>query len=162
MGVRIVHAGGNSDAIDEDGWVYGGRVLVETFIPGRELTVAVMGDRALGVTEITTTTAFFDYTAKYTSGHATHVCPAQIPADIEAEVKRLAVLAHETLGCSGVSRSDFRWDDSKAGTGGIYFLEINNQPGMTPISLVPEQAGHAGISYPDLCAWIVEQARCHA
>lgn len=162
VGVRIVHAGGNSQPIDEDGWIYGNRVLVEKFIPGRELTVAVMGDRALAVTEILTSTAFFDYTAKYTEGHATHVCPADIPAEIAEEAKRLAVLAHETLGCNGVSRSDFRWDDTKAGTGGIYFLEINTQPGMTPISLVPEQAALVGISYQDLCAWIVEQARCHA
>ncbi|MFM2043349.1 MAG: hypothetical protein RLY86_1925 [Pseudomonadota bacterium] len=162
VGVRIVHAGGNSAPIDQDGWIYGNRVMVETYIPGRELTVAVLGDRALAVTEIVVKSTFFDYVAKYTDGHATHVCPADIPEEIAAEAKRLALLAHQTLGCSGASRTDFRWDDSKAGTGGLYFLEINTQPGMTPLSLVPEQAAHTGLPYQDLCVWLVEHAKCHA
>ncbi|MDE1147346.1 MAG: D-alanine--D-alanine ligase [Azospirillaceae bacterium] len=160
VGVRIVRPGANGPAIPEEHWVYGDTVMVESFIPGRELTVGVMGDRALAVTEIVASTEFFDYTAKYTEGHAVHVCPAQIPEDVAAEAKRLALLAHQTLGCAGVSRSDFRWDDAK-GVAGLCFLETNTQPGFTPLSLLPEQAAHLGISYADLCGWIVEHAACH-
>jgi len=161
VGLHIVQPGQNHLVVEEDGWVYGDRVLVEQYIPGRELTVGVMGDRALAVTEIRPATGTFDYKAKYTEGGAVHVCPADLPKDVYDEAMRLALLAHRTLGCSGVSRSDFRWDDSKAGTGGLYFLEINTQPGFTPVSLLPEQAAHLGMSYADLCAWIVEHARCH-
>jgi D-alanine-D-alanine ligase len=162
VGVRIVHAGDNQEVLDEDSWIYGERVMIEAFVPGRELTVGVMGDRALGVTEIVASTEFFDYTAKYTEGHAVHVCPARIPDEVAAEAQRIALVAHSVLGCSGVSRSDLRWDDSKPGASGLVFLEINTQPGMTPLSLVPEQAGKLGISYADLCAWLVEGATCHA
>ena len=158
VGVTLVHEGQNSPI--GDGWTFGERVLVEEFIRGRELTVGVMGDRALAVTEIDFAAELFDYTAKYTAGHATHVLPAPIPEAVAEEAKRVAVLAHETLGCRGVSRSDFRWDDSKPGTEGLYFLEINNQPGMTPLSLVPEQAAHVGISYGALVSWLVENASC--
>ncbi|HYC04277.1 MAG TPA: D-alanine--D-alanine ligase [Azospirillaceae bacterium] len=162
VGVRIVHPGDNYGAVGAEGWVYGEKVLVERYIPGRELTVGIMGDRALAVTEIVPRTDFFDYKAKYTEGQAVHVCPADIPADVAEEAKRLALLAHKTLGCSGISRSDFRWDDTRAGTGGLCFLEINTQPGFTPLSLLPEQAAHLGMSYADVCSWLVENAKCHA
>jgi D-alanine-D-alanine ligase len=129
-------------------------------VPGRELTVGVMGDGALTVTEIAHTHAFFDYDAKYTEGHAVHTLPAQVPDEVAAEAMRLALLAHRTLGCRGISRTDFRWDDSKPGTAGLYFLEINTQPGFTPISLVPEQAKHVGVDFADLCEWLLEDAAC--
>lgn len=164
VGVRIVRPGANRDALADEPWALGDTVLVEKFIPGRELTVGVMGDRALAVTEIKAETEFFDYTAKYTQGHAVHVCPADIPAAVAEEAKRLALLAHATLGCRGVSRSDFRWDEDARASGaashGLVFLEINTQPGFTPLSLLPEQAAHLGMDYGELCAWIVERATC--
>ncbi|MFV3074132.1 D-alanine--D-alanine ligase [Niveispirillum fermenti] len=162
VGVRIVRESDNFTVLEEDSWVYGRRVLVEKFVPGRELTVGVVGDRALTVTEIVPAQAFYDYTAKYADGGSVHVCPAQIPEPVAGEAMRLALLAHQTLGCSGVSRTDFRWDDSLPGATGLCFLETNTQPGFTPTSLLPEQAAALGISYADLCAWIVEHARCHA
>lgn len=162
VGLRIVQPGDNFAVLEEDGWIYGDSVLVEKYIPGRELTVGVMGDRALAVTEIVPASAFFDYTAKYTEGGAVHVCPAKIPEDVYAEAMRLALLAHQTLGCDGISRSDFRYDDTVPGLGGLYFLEINTQPGFTPVSLFPEQAAHHGISYADVCVWMVENAKCRA
>lgn len=158
VGVTLVREGQNSPL--EDSWIFGDRVMVEEYIPGRELTVAVMGDRALAVTEIDFGAQLYDYTAKYTSGHATHYLPARVPDDIAAEAMRLAVLAHQTIGCQGVSRSDFRWDDSRPGLDGLFFLEVNNQPGMTPLSLAPEQAAHVGISYGALVSWLVENASC--
>lgn len=158
VGVTLVREGQNSPV--GDAWTFGERALVEEFIPGRELTVGVIGDRALAVTEITFEAQVYDYTAKYSAGHAVHTIPAAIPDAVALEAKRLAVLAHQTLGCRGVSRSDFRWDDSRPGTAGLYFLEINNQPGMTPLSLVPEQAAHVGISYGALVGWLVENAGC--
>ncbi|MBP2229088.1 D-alanine-D-alanine ligase [Azospirillum agricola] len=158
VGVTLVREGQNSPV--GDAWTFGDRALVEEFIPGRELTVGVMGDRALAVTEIVFEAQVYDYTAKYSAGHAVHTIPAAIPEAVAEEAKRLAVLAHQTLGCRGVSRSDFRWDDSRPGTDGLYFLEINNQPGMTPLSLVPEQAAHVGISYGALVGWLVENAGC--
>jgi D-alanine-D-alanine ligase len=158
VGVTLVREGQNSPV--GDAWTFGERALVEEFIRGRELTVGVMGDRALAVTEIVFEAQVYDYTAKYSAGHAVHTIPAAIPDAVAEEAKRLAVLAHQTLGCRGVSRSDFRWDDSRPGTDGLYFLEINNQPGMTPLSLVPEQAAHVGISYGALVGWLVENASC--
>ena len=158
VGVTLVREGQNSPV--GDAWTFGEQALVEEFIPGRELTVAVMGDKALTVTEIVFEAQVYDYTAKYSAGHAVHTLPADIPDAVAEEAKRVAVLAHETLGCRGVSRSDFRWDDSKPGTEGLYFLEINNQPGMTPLSLVPEQAVSVGMSYGALVAWMVENAAC--
>ena len=160
VGLTMVKAGDApvSEAVLEAIWAKGSRVLVEAYIPGRELTVGVMGDRPLAVTEILFDGSIFDYTAKYTAGHARHVVPADLPSDITQELKRLALAVHQTLGCRGVSRSDFRYDDSKPGTEGLYFLEVNTQPGMTPLSLVPEQAAHLGISYQDLVSWIVEAA----
>jgi D-alanine-D-alanine ligase len=161
MGVTIMRERSN-DPLPASTWQFGEYVLVEEYIAGHELTVGVMGDKALDVTEIQFTTGLFDYTAKYTAGHAKHVLPAPIPKPVYEEAKRLALLAHKTLGCSGISRSDFRFDDSKPGVKGLYFLEINTQPGFTPISLLPEQAERAGISFAQLCDWLVKEARCHA
>src|SRR5262249_34869030 len=118
-------------------WTFGEELLVEPYIPGKELTCAVVGDKALGVTEITTALRFYDYEAKYAPGGSKHVCPAQIEVGIYEECQRLSLLAHNALGCRGVTRSDFRWDDSK-GVAGLYCLEVNTQPGMTETSLVPE------------------------
>jgi D-alanine-D-alanine ligase len=159
VGVRIVRSGENAPAMDE-AWAFGDTVLVEEFIPGHELTVGVMGDRALDVTEIRFEANVFDYTAKYTPGHAQHILPAPIPRPVYDEAMRLALLAHQTLGCRGISRSDFRYDDTRPGIEGLYFLEINNQPGFTPISLVPEQAQRHGVPFGDLVSWLVETATC--
>ncbi len=159
VGVTIVTNGG-VPRFHNEGWHYGERVLVERYIPGRELTVGVMGDRALAVTEIRPRQGFYDYTAKYTSGQADHLIPAPIGDQAYAEALRVAKLAHDTLGCRGVSRADFRYDDTPGGTGKMFLLEVNTQPGMTPLSLVPEQAAHVGIKFPDLCRWMVENARC--
>jgi D-alanine-D-alanine ligase len=159
VGVYIVRQGENLPVLDAD-WAFGDTVLVEEYIPGRELTVGVMGDRALAVTEIQFTGGIFDFTAKYTAGHAQHILPAQIPAPVYDEAMRFALLAHQTLGCRGISRSDLRYDDKRPGTSGLFFLEINSQPGFTPISLVPEQAQRAGISFAALVTWLVENATC--
>jgi len=161
VGVRLVREGDNAPALD-DALAAEKVVMVEEFVPGRELTVGVMGGRPLAVTEITYAAELFDYTAKYTAGHATHRCPADVPEDVAGLAMAWAAEAHEALGCDGVSRSDFRWDDTRPGTEGLYFLEINTQPGMTPLSLVPEQAAAQGISFNDLVEWMVENARCPA
>ena len=161
VGVHIVHEGANAPALNVAEWSFG-PVLVEPYIPGRELTVGVMGDRALSVTEIQHSHGFFDYEAKYTAGHAEHVLPAEIPDALSQTALDWALAAHRALGCTGISRSDFRWDDGKPGVDGLYFLEINTQPGFTPISLIPEQAQTLGISFEDLCTWLVETAQCHA
>jgi D-alanine-D-alanine ligase len=133
-------------------------VMVEAFAPGRELTVTVMGGRALTVTDILTT-GWYDYDAKYKPGGSTHVLPADIPAEIFEMCLDYALRAHRALGCRGVSRTDFRWDETR-GAQGLVLLETNTQPGMTPTSLSPEQAEHCGISFADLCAWMVEDASC--
>ena len=133
-------------------------VMVETYAPGREMTCAVMGDRALCVTEIITT-GWYDYAAKYQPGGSRHVCPAEIPAEISEACRDYALRAHRALGCRGLSRTDFRWDDSR-GLEGLVLLETNTQPGMTATSLAPEQAAAEGISFADLCAWLVEDASC--
>ena len=132
----------------------------EEYIPGHELTVGIMGDRALDVTEIRFSGQMFDYTQKYTPGHAQHIIPAPVPKPVYDEAMRMALLAHQTLGCRGISRSDFRYDDKRPGTSGLFFLEINSQPGFTPISLVPEQAQRAGISFAELVTWLVNTATC--
>jgi D-alanine-D-alanine ligase len=119
--------------------------------------VAVLGDRALAVTELRPKSGFYDYDAKYTDGLTVHVCPAEIPEDIAGAAKAMALKAHRVLGCRGTSRSDFRWDDEQ-GEAGLYLLEVNTQPGMTPLSLVPEQARHLGLSYAELVQRIVEEA----
>ena len=141
-------------------WSFGEKVLVETFIPGREIQVAVMGETALGAVEIRPLGRFYDYEAKYTAGKAEHLMPAPLSEADYAEALRLAQLAHQTLGCRGVSRSDLRFDDTGAGAGKFYMLETNTQPGMTSLSLVPEIAGHSGISFEELVSWIVEDASC--
>lgn len=161
VGVRIVRDGDNLRPLDPADWGFGADVLIERYIPGRELTVGVMGDRALTVTEIHHSHGFFDYEAKYVTGHAVHDLPAMIPEAVFQAAMAQALLAHRTLGCSGISRSDFRYDDSRPGADGLYFLETNTQPGFTPISLVPEQAEHVGIGFAELCAWLVEDAACH-
>jgi D-alanine-D-alanine ligase len=162
VGIRIVQAGDNLPFVDEETWLYGDHALAETFIPGRDLTVGVMGDRALTVTEIKPKTKFYDYTAKYAPGGSEHILPAEIPADVFEEAKRYALVAHQTLGCTAVSRTDLRYDDSKPGTTGLYYLETNTQPGFTPTSLLPEQAALCGISFTDLVHWITQQALCPA
>lgn len=133
-------------------------VMVEAYIPGRELTTTVLGDRALTVTEIITDT-WYDYEAKYSDGGSRHVMPAALPDDIFEACMEYAVKAHNALGCRGMSRTDYRWDEAK-GLDGLFLLETNTQPGMTPTSLSPEQAEHVGISFADLCAWLVEDASC--
>jgi D-alanine-D-alanine ligase len=161
VGVAIVTANGNyGDPIGrtvEGPWLHFDRLLAEPFIKGRELTVAVLNDEALAVTELKPKSGFYDYDAKYTDGMTQHVCPADVPAEIAGAMLQMAVDAHRILGCRGASRSDFRWDDAD-GQAGIYLLEVNTQPGMTPLSLVPEQARHRGIDYPELCERLVEAA----
>ena len=134
------------------------QLMVEAYVPGRELTVTVMGDRPLCVTEIITDT-WYDYHAKYAPGGSRHELPADIPGDVTEACLAHSKKAHEALGCRGVSRTDFRWND-KLGADGLFALETNTQPGMTPTSLVPEQAAHLGISFPELCDWIVKDASC--
>ena len=139
-------------------WAFGDMVMVEPFIPGKELTCAVMGDRALGVIEIVAATKFYDYEAKYAPGGSKHILPAPVPDDVYAACQRMALAAHQALECRGVTRADFRYDDSKAGLEGLFCLEVNTQPGMTETSLVPDMAVHAGISFEELVAWMVEDA----
>ncbi|BAT59318.1 D-alanine--D-alanine ligase B [Variibacter gotjawalensis] len=141
-----------------DDWKFGDLILCEKFIPGRELTCAVIGDRALEVTEIVPTVRFYDYEAKYADGGSKHIVPAQILPNVYQEARRLAAAAHNALGCRGVSRTDFRYDDSVGGTAGLYCLEVNTQPGMTETSLVPELAAYAGISFGELVQWMIEDA----
>lgn len=161
VGVAIVTADsnyGNPIARDSVGpWQEFDELLAEPFIRGRELTTAVLGDRALGVTELKPKSGFYDYQAKYTDGLTQHVYPAEIPDEITQACKRLALEAHRILGCKGASRSDFRWDDTQ-GVEGLFLLEVNTQPGMTPLSLVPEQAKYNGISYAELVQRLVEEA----
>ncbi|HUL89689.1 MAG TPA: D-alanine--D-alanine ligase [Pseudolabrys sp.] len=139
-------------------WAFGERVMVEPYIPGKELTCAVIGDKALGVIEIVPTVKFYDYEAKYAPGGSKHLLPAPIADVVYSEVQRLALAAHRALGCRGVTRADFRYDDSRAGAEGLVCLEVNTQPGMTETSLVPEMAQHAGIAFDDLVRWMVEDA----
>jgi D-alanine-D-alanine ligase len=161
VGVAIVRDNsnyGNPIASDARGpWLEFAELLAEPFIKGRELTVAVLGGEALAVTELVVSTGFYDYDAKYTEGLTRHVCPAEIPDAIAARMKTIALDAHRLLGCKGASRSDFRWDD-EAGEAGIFLLEVNTQPGMTALSLVPEQAAACGIDYAELVERIVEEA----
>jgi D-alanine-D-alanine ligase len=160
VGVTILRGGDNRRQEIARSWRFGGRIMTESYIPGRELTVAVMGDEALAVTEIATGNVFYDYEAKYADGGSQHMLPAPIHPEIAAEAMRVAVEAHRALGCRGVSRSDFRYDDTAGEPGRLYLLEVNTQPGMTRTSLLPEQAAHRGIAFPALCAWMVGQA-CH-
>jgi D-alanine-D-alanine ligase len=155
--VRADHAHPPQE-LTRDDWTFGETVLVEPFIPGKELTCAVMGDKALGVIEIVSATKFYDYEAKYAPGGSKHLLPAPIAPDVYEECRRLALAAHHALGCRGISRTDFRYDDGKPGAQGLACLEVNTQPGMTETSLVPELAAHAGISFEELVAWMVEDA----
>ena len=155
VGVHIVREQDNNPLFSESGWPTGDEVMVEEYISGRELTVAVMGDRSLCVTEINTDHMFYDYDAKYSSGESTHQLPADIEQPVYDDALRMALLAHDVLGCRGVSRADFRYDGET-----LYILEINTQPGLTPTSLVPEQAAHVGISFEELVSWMVDNAEC--
>jgi D-alanine-D-alanine ligase len=139
-------------------WSFGELVLVERYIHGKELTCAVMGDRSLDVIEIVASTRFYDYEAKYAPGGSRHLLPAPISPIVYQEVRRLALKAHQALGCRGVTRADFRYDDRSAGTEGLVCLEVNTQPGMTETSLVPELAVHAGMTFDELVRWMVEDA----
>jgi D-alanine-D-alanine ligase len=139
-------------------WRFGDRLLVERYIPGKELTCAVMGDKPLDVIEILAATKFYDYEAKYAPGGSKHVLPAQISPSVYQEVRRLALEAHHALGCRGVTRADFRYDDRRKGIEGLFCLEVNTQPGMTETSLVPELAAYAGLSFEDLVRWMIEDA----
>jgi len=142
--------------LNRDDWRFGDEVMIERYIPGKELTCAVLGDRALDVIEVVPATAFYDYEAKYAAGGSKHLLPAQILPNVYQEVRRLSLAAHSALGCRGVSRADFRYDDQ--GTGKLVCLEINTQPGMTETSLVPELAAYAGITFDELVRWMVEDA----
>jgi D-alanine-D-alanine ligase len=139
-------------------WPYGERVLCERYIAGKELTCAVLGDKALGVIEIVPTVTFYDYEAKYAPGGSRHLLPAPLKPNVYQEVRRLALMAHQALGCRGVSRADFRYDDRMAGMQGLVCLEVNTQPGMTETSLVPELAADGGISFDELVEWMVGDA----
>jgi D-alanine-D-alanine ligase len=141
-----------------DDWAFGDSVLVERYVAGRELTCAVMGDTALGVIDIVAEVGFYDYHAKYARGGSRHILPAEISPFIYQRVQMLALAAHRALGCRGVSRADFRYDDTPGGTGELVCLEVNTQPGMTGTSLVPELAAHAGYSFGKLVRWILEDA----
>jgi D-alanine-D-alanine ligase len=161
VGVHFVRAGDNRRAQIADGWRFGGHALVEEYVPGRELTVGVMGDRALGVTEIRAVAgSFYDYESKYADGGSYHTFPAEVHADITDQAMRVAVAAHRALGCRGASRADFRYDDTKGEPGRLVLLEVNTQPGLTPTSLLPEQAAYRGISFPELCDWMIRNAAC--
>lgn len=155
VGVHIVKEGDNGQPFNDTSWPYGDQVMVEKFIPGRELTVSVMGGKALAVTEIVTEHTFYDYGAKYEDGGSSHVIPADIDPKVYDEALRISVLAHEVLGCRGMSRADIRYDGKN-----LVMLEVNTQPGMTPTSLGPEQAAHVGISFEQLVSWMVDNAEC--
>jgi D-alanine-D-alanine ligase len=161
VGVAIVTEAsnyGNPIARDAIGpWHDFAELLAEPFIAGKELTVAVLDDEALAVTELQTSSGFYDYEAKYTDGLTTHICPAVLPPDIEAAALQMALDAHRALGCKGASRSDFRYDPAQ-GLAGLFLLEVNTQPGMTPLSLVPEQAKYRGISYESLVQRLIDAA----
>ncbi|VCU59288.1 D-alanine--D-alanine ligase [Tritonibacter mobilis] len=156
VGIYIVHEAANSPPQLSDEMP--AQVMVETYAPGREMTVTVMGDRALCVTDILTD-GWYDYEAKYATGGSRHVLPADVPEEITNLCLDYAARAHDVLGCRGISRTDFRWDEAR-GAEGLVLLETNTQPGMTPTSLSPEQAEHCGITFGQLCEWLVEDASC--
>ena len=157
VGVKIVRPGDNRPPLDDLGLAADDLIMAERFIPGREVTVAVMGDRALAVTEITTARDFYDYEAKYAKGGSAHILPAKLPRGQYERAMELSLKAHTALGCRGVSRADLRLDGDE-----FFMLEVNTQPGLTPTSLVPEQAAHVGLSFEDLMVWMVENAQCDA
>jgi D-alanine-D-alanine ligase len=161
VGVEIVRCGDNRRAEIARAWRYGLMALVEEYIPGRELTVGVMGETPLAVTEILAEAgSFYDYESKYAPGGSRHVIPAGVHPDTYARAMEMALTAHRALGCRGASRADFRYDDTAGEPGRLVLLEVNTQPGLTVTSLLPEQAAHRGIKFPALCAWMVEQATC--
>jgi D-alanine-D-alanine ligase len=163
FGVVIVKEGQSHppQVLASGDWKYGDTVMVERYVHGRELTCAVMGDVALGVCEIIPTGhAFYDYDSKYVAGGSKHVCPAEISSNIYQKIQTLSLKAHQAIGCRGVSRSDFRYDDRHSENGEVVWLEVNTQPGMTPTSLVPEIAAAAGHSFVELLSWMVEDASC--
>lgn len=160
VGVDILRVGENRRHEIASEWRFGAQALVEEFIPGRELTVGVMGDEALAVTEISATHAFYDYESKYAAGGSQHVIPARLHQAAYGQALELAVAAHRALGCRGATRADFRYDDTAGEPGRLVLLEVNTQPGLTPTSLLPEQAAFRGITFPALCAWMVENAAC--
>ena len=163
VGVEILRAGDNRRAEIARTWRFGRAALVEEFIPGRELTVGVMGERALAVTEIIAEAgSFYDYDSKYADGGSRHVIPARVHRNAYDQAMHVAVAAHRALGCRGATRADFRYDDTEGEPGRLVLLEVNTQPGLTPTSLLPEQAAHHGIGFPALCAWMVENAACRA
>ncbi len=155
VGVKIVRAGDNHPPLDDLGLDADDLIMAERFIPGREVTVAVMGDRPLAVTEITTGRDFYDFEAKYATGGSKHILPAQLDKRLYDQAMELSLAAHNILGCRGVSRADLRLDGND-----FFMLEVNTQPGLTPTSLVPEQAQHVGMSFEDLMYWMVEHAQC--
>ncbi len=159
FGVLIVREGANGPPaeLQPEHWRYGDYLMAEEFVPGRELTVAVLGDRALAVTEITTLRDYYDFDAKYSQGGSQHVIPADLPEHITEMAMDFALRAHQALGCRGATRSDFRYDDKRDR---LVILETNTQPGMTPTSLVPEQAAFVGMSFEALVAWMIEDASC--
>jgi D-alanine-D-alanine ligase len=156
VGVYIVRPGDNRNAEIVSQWKFGA-AMVEQYIPGRELTVSVLEDRALAVTEILPAETFYDYQAKYTQGGSRHVVPAEISPEITNRAMDIALAAHRALGCRGATRADLRYDEA---TGRLVLLEVNTQPGLTPLSLLPEQAAYVGMNFPALCAWMVERASC--
>ena len=156
VGVYIVHPGSNAPRLAE---TMPAEVMVETYAPGRELSVSVMGDRALAVTDIITD-GWYDYDAKYKPGGSRHQLPANMPEAVTAACLDYALRAHRALGCRGLSRTDIRWDEAR-GLDGLVLLETNTQPGMTPTSLAPEQAAHCGVSFAKLCDWLVRDASCN-
>jgi D-alanine-D-alanine ligase len=164
VGVFIVRADHEHppQELNDPAWAFGEELLAERFIAGRELTCAVMGDRALGVTEVIPdeSLGFYNYEAKYAKGGSRHVLPAPVSPNVYQLVQNLALTAHRVLGCRGVSRADFRFDDTPSGSGEVFCLEVNTQPGMTATSLVPELAAHEGLSFAELVSWMVEDASC--
>jgi D-alanine-D-alanine ligase len=162
VGVEILRDGDNRRVVLAHAWKFGRTAMVEEYVPGRELTVGVMGERALAVTEIAPSAGFYDYEAKYAEGGSRHVVPAAVHPATYARCMEVALAAHRALGCRGASRADLRYDDTAGEPGRLVLLEVNTQPGLTPTSLLPEQAAHVGIDFPALCTWMVEHAACRA
>jgi D-alanine-D-alanine ligase len=163
VGVEIVRQGDNRRCEIARTWRHGRTAMVEEYVPGRELTVGVMGERSLAVTEIIAEAgSFYDYESKYADGGSRHVIPAGVHAETYGRAMGVALAAHRALGCRGATRADFRYDDTAGEPGRLVLLEVNTQPGLTPTSLLPEQAAHCGVGFPELCAWMVENAACRA
>jgi D-alanine-D-alanine ligase len=160
VGVKIVTGEENELPFASEAWHYGEEVLVERYIPGREVQVAVLDDKAIGAIEIRPKNQFYDYEAKYSDGFAEHLMPAPINKAVYDDVMQMAEEAHRVLGCRGVTRTDFRYDDTDGEPGKLFILETNTQPGMTPLSLTPEIAAHGGMDFGELVDWLVKDASC--